>query len=39
MNNIINYNFSYYKYLSYIANICENNYKNNFKAIIADIKI
>lgn len=38
-NNIIDCNLNYYKYLDYIANICENNYKNDLYAIIVDIWI
>lgn len=38
-NNIVNYNSNYYKYLSYIANIYKNNYKNNLYFAITDIKI
>lgn len=30
---------NYYQYLSYIVNIYENNYKNNFYAAIANNKI
>lgn len=38
-NNIVNCNFNYCKCLSYTANICKNNYENNFYTIIADIRI
>lgn len=30
---------NYYQYLSYIVDICENNYKNNLYAAIANNKI
>ena len=38
-NNIVNYNSKYYKRLGYIANICEDNYKNDIYAAIPDKKI
>lgn len=39
ISNIVNCNFNYYKYLGYIANICKNNYKNNYYTGITDTNI
>lgn len=39
INNIVNYNFNYYKYLDYITNIYKNNYKNDFYTIIINKNI
>lgn len=36
---MINCNFDYYKCLSYIADICENNHENDFYSAIAKTKI
>ena len=38
-NNTINFNFDHYERLGYIANICQDNYENNFHLAIVDIRI
>lgn len=38
-NNVANYNPKHYKRLGYVANLCEDNYKNDFYTAITDTKI
>lgn len=38
-DNMVYYNLNYYKYINYIVNFYNNNYKNDFNTIFTDINI